>query len=137
MLVALLARATPCAAQIYKWTDASGTIHFSDNPPPRKPGASAVEVLPETQHRPAVVNRPVPDDEPESPEPAVAPRDQGRSDDTDGDYGAEPEDEPVDSGAIIVDDAARDPEVWLRANSPRNRPGQPIRQPIRPARRGR
>ena len=42
MLVGWLAGATPSAAQIYKWTDASGTIHFSDSPPPRTQGNPAV-----------------------------------------------------------------------------------------------
>ena len=26
--------ALPCAAQVYKWTDAEGKVHFSDTPPP-------------------------------------------------------------------------------------------------------
>jgi len=49
--------AAPVAAQTYKWTDAEGKIHYSDQPPPanikeqvtvkpRKPTASAPAVIP-------------------------------------------------------------------------------------------
>ncbi len=31
---ALLLLAPPIMAQAYKWTDANGTVHYSDNPPP-------------------------------------------------------------------------------------------------------
>ncbi|MBT2115459.1 DUF4124 domain-containing protein [Dyella sp. LX-66] len=40
LLLAPLAFALPAAAQqVYKWTDASGSVHYSDTPPP-KGGAS-------------------------------------------------------------------------------------------------
>jgi hypothetical protein len=133
MLIDVLARATPSVAQIYKWTDASGTIHFSDSPPATTRGNSRVEVLPETKHVPSRPIRP-PEPEAEPPEPAVAPPDQEPRDDTGSDYATEPE-ESTGSDEIIVDETARDPAVWYRANSPSNRPGQPMRQPIRPGRR--
>jgi len=41
-LIALLAAAAPAAAQIYRWTDASGRVHFSNATPP--PGVKAVVV---------------------------------------------------------------------------------------------
>jgi hypothetical protein len=33
IVVALLLFAPLCAAQVYKWTDASGTVHYSEAPP--------------------------------------------------------------------------------------------------------
>jgi len=33
IVVALLLVAPLCAAQVYKWTDASGTVHYSEAPP--------------------------------------------------------------------------------------------------------
>lgn len=136
ILFGLLALGAPSAAQIYKWTDASGTIHFGDSPPPRGGAASPVEVRPETQHRAPPTRPPAPADEPEPPEQAVVPpAPEERVDDTGSDYANEPAEEDVGSDPIIVDGAERDPEAWRRANSPRNRPGQPIRQPVRPARR--
>ena len=53
VLFGVLANGEPGAAQIYKWVDASGTVHFSDTPPKPAADAGAGEVLPETQHRPA------------------------------------------------------------------------------------
>jgi hypothetical protein len=51
VILALIAAATPAAAQIYRWTDAQGRVHFSNSTPP--PGvkatvvdASAKEALP-------------------------------------------------------------------------------------------
>ncbi len=35
LLILLLALPLAVAAQVYKWTDASGTVHFSDSPPPQ------------------------------------------------------------------------------------------------------
>lgn len=35
LLLLLLALPLAAAAQVYKWTDASGTVHFSDSPPPQ------------------------------------------------------------------------------------------------------
>lgn len=129
-LVAALA--APGAAQIYKWTDEKGTVHFSNDPPPQ----TVVEELPEIEHRPLVQGGP--------PPPGA--------DESDGRGGAraaesapaelaeeEPEAERYDQpDVIVVDDGRADLVTRYRANSPRNRPGQPIRQPVqRPARRGR
>jgi hypothetical protein len=35
LLILLLVLPLAVAAQVYKWTDASGTVHFSDSPPPQ------------------------------------------------------------------------------------------------------
>ncbi len=40
-----VALATPATAEIYRWTDANGAIHFSDTPPKQKRHAS-VDVRP-------------------------------------------------------------------------------------------
>ena len=40
-----VALATPATAEIYRWTDANGAIHFSDTPPKQKRRAS-VDVRP-------------------------------------------------------------------------------------------
>ena len=93
-------------------------------------------MLPEVQHRPSTATGQPADDQPEASEQAAAPADEERWDDIGNDYATEPE-ESGNSDVIIVNGAARDPAVWYRANSPRNRPGQPIRQPNRPAHRGR
>lgn len=42
-LLALLLPALAAAADVYRWTDAQGTVHYSDQP---HPGASAVTVDP-------------------------------------------------------------------------------------------
>jgi glutaredoxin len=39
LLLACLPALVPAAAQVYKWTDARGTVHYGDTPPPRR-GAS-------------------------------------------------------------------------------------------------
>jgi hypothetical protein len=126
ILIGVLAFVTPSAAQFYKWTDAAGTVHFSDNPPPRAAGAK-VEVVPETHYRPPTVRRAAPPEEPAPPEPvAESPPEPEISEDA-SDYGTEPMGEDVGADVPIVDDTAGDPAVRWRANSPRNRPGQPIR----------
>lgn len=132
ILVGVLAVSTPAAAQIYKWTDKSGTIHFSDTPPSRGSSTSKVDVLPKTEYRPpAKSNVPPPDDPPPPPAPAAeAPRDEAPIDDS-ADYASEPYDEDAGSEPIVLEGSEGDPAVWRRANSPRNRPGQPIRQPMR------
>jgi hypothetical protein len=130
MLTATLLMAVSSAAQIYKWTDKSGTVHFSDSPPPRGAGAPKVEVRPRFTSRPVPTRTAAPPEE-QTPESVVeAPRDQedfGTADD----YAQEPvgEDlgEDVGSDVEVIDGTAGDPAVRRRANSPRNRPGQPIR----------
>lgn len=44
LLVLLAAGATASAAQVYSWTDANGTKHFSDSPPPASVKAQKVKV---------------------------------------------------------------------------------------------
>jgi hypothetical protein len=45
LLLALLALAVPVAAgEMYSWTDANGTKHFSDSPPPASVKAQRVKV---------------------------------------------------------------------------------------------
>lgn len=130
-LSAVLAVAAPSGAQIYKWTDEKGTVHFSNDPPPQ----ASVEVIPEGERRPLVRNGPPPPGEaaaaPADDESPRAPRHR---------VAAEPVPQDVESGeilvedeadVIIVDDDQRDLVTRYRANSPRNRPGQPIRQPRR------
>ncbi|MGJ7914505.1 DUF4124 domain-containing protein [Massilia sp. LXY-6] len=36
LLLACLAAHLPAAAQVYKWTDAQGTVHYGDSPPPQR-----------------------------------------------------------------------------------------------------
>jgi glutaredoxin len=36
LLAAALSPHLPAAAQVYKWTDAQGTVHYSDTPPPQQ-----------------------------------------------------------------------------------------------------
>ena len=125
VLVGGLAYGEPGAAQIYKWVDAAGTVHFSDTPPKPAADAGAVEVLPETQHRPAAL----------PPRADSAAPDEGRDDSESERVAAPVEDdgptEIIEDGPteIIVEGAPIDPAVRYRANSPRNSPGGPIRQP--------
>jgi hypothetical protein len=138
-LVAAVAWAASSAAQIYKWVDEKGTVHFTNDPPAKAPA----EVIPETEHRPSVRNEAPPPAEPEAESSAAAPRSVRRR------AAPEPADEEIEavevieeeSDVIIVDDGLYDPLTRYRANSPRNRPGQPIRQPnrqsVRQPRRGR
>ncbi|MGH7788027.1 MAG: DUF4124 domain-containing protein [Candidatus Binatia bacterium] len=136
LLLAMFALGTPCAAQIYKWVDEKGTVHFSNDPPAKAPA----EELPETKHQPLVKNG--------SPEPEGADADAPHEEVTGGSWhGAESEPEPEDvessemivdeSDTIIVEDGLGDPVTRYRANSPRNRPGQPVQQPRRQPSRGR
>jgi hypothetical protein len=138
VLLAVLAPAAPSAAQIYKWVDEAGTTHFSNDPPPRRTGAPAVEVLPETEHRPR--------NPPASASAGAADAGAGR-----GPLEDEPRDAPdaaaedvepeaiivEDYDAVIVEEGQRDLVTPYRAHSPRNRPGQPIRQPVRQPRQPR
>lgn len=43
-LLALLATASAHAAQMYSWTDANGTKHFSDRPPPESVAAKKLDL---------------------------------------------------------------------------------------------
>lgn len=135
VLLAGLALATASAAQIYKWVDEKGTVHFSDDPPAKAP----LEVVPDSERRAPARKPPPPqpdaevvrdDDEPFEPRRAGSGREA---------VDAESEEIIVEeSETIVIDDGRRDPVTRYRANSPRNRPGQPIRQaPVRQPRRGR
>jgi hypothetical protein len=44
MLAVLLAAAPAFAGQVYSWTDANGTKHFSDSPPPPNVNAQKIKV---------------------------------------------------------------------------------------------
>jgi uncharacterized protein DUF4124 len=76
LLVLLAAGASASAAQVYSWTDANGTKHFSDSPPPPTVNAQKIKVrgalttdegtLPATQ--PAAIQEPKP---PESAPPGA------------------------------------------------------------------
>src|SRR6185437_10307817 len=44
LLVLLAAGASASAAQVYSWTDANGTKHFSDSPPPPTVNAQKIKV---------------------------------------------------------------------------------------------
>jgi hypothetical protein len=127
--------AAPGAAQIYKWVDASGTVHFADSPPPPAgTGAGTVEVLPESEHRPPPADTSNKSRDDAGPEEAAAPSEEEPTDDAWRDEASEPRGEDVQPDIII--ESGPDPAVGYRANSPRNRPGQPIRQPgSRPGRR--
>jgi glutaredoxin len=55
VLVALLVtagRPAEAAAEIYKWVDAQGQVHFQDRPPGKDATSATVEVTPSTQIRP-------------------------------------------------------------------------------------
>lgn len=43
-LVALLAALPVDAQAIYKWTDANGVVHYSDQPPPESAGAERINI---------------------------------------------------------------------------------------------
>jgi hypothetical protein len=58
-LVALAAVAAPAAADVYKWVDASGNIHYTDRPPPSDAKLLSVETGAGT-HGPHVVPAPAP-----------------------------------------------------------------------------
>jgi hypothetical protein len=129
-MLATLALASSSAAQIYKWVDEKGGVHFTNDPPPKV----AVEVIPEGERRPRVVDQPPSSLESAAELPGdVTPRESQRG----AASGASMEDvesEEIivdDAETIIVDDGGRDVVTGYRANSPRNRPGQPIRQPNR------
>ena len=71
LLVLLAAGATASAAQVYSWTDANGTKHFSDSPPP--PSVSAQKIKVRSQLTTDAGVQPAtetPAQEPKPPEPA-------------------------------------------------------------------
>jgi hypothetical protein len=140
VLVGVLGLGAPSPAQIYKLVDGSGTIHFSDDPPPRAAGAPAMEVLPESAPRPRPTRAPTPPSAESVPlkQSVAPPRGTERGYGSTHDGALEPEQEDdVGQDATIVDEMSRDPAVRWRANAPRTRRGQPIRQPNPQPRRAR
>lgn len=141
-LLAVLALTAPSAAQIYKWVDEKGTVHFSDH----VPANAKAEALPAAAPRPTVAKAAPPaesDEEPlgddevsdvaNDPAPASVEEEQSSEIIVDGTDAVILD----DSDTIIVEGSQVDATTRWRANSPRNRPGQPIRQPVRQPRRGR
>jgi glutaredoxin len=55
LLIAMLVASTPAGAGVYKWTDAQGRVHYSDNPPPEAK-AQQVKVKINSIQGPAVVS---------------------------------------------------------------------------------
>jgi len=55
LLFALLIAPLPAGAEIYKWTDAQGRLHYSDNPP-REAKAKPVQIKINSIQGPAVVS---------------------------------------------------------------------------------
>lgn len=72
LLVLLAAGATASAAQVYSWTDANGTKHFSDSPPPPSVNAQKIKVRGSltTDQGTQPATEPAPTQEPKPPEPA-------------------------------------------------------------------
>ena len=55
LLLVLLVASLPASAGVYKWTDAQGRVHYSDNPPPEAK-AQQVKVKINSIQGPAVVS---------------------------------------------------------------------------------
>jgi hypothetical protein len=127
IVVALFLAGGAVEAQIYKWVDEKGTVHFGQSPPPE--GSGVVETLPEGPGAPVVQGGPQPYKEDYEREDVFDRMDDRRRlRDSAGDGGGR-EEEPIEPGSIIVDEDGRDPAVWWRGRAPANAPGQPIRQP--------
>jgi Domain of unknown function (DUF4124) len=125
----LLAYSLPTEAQIYKWVDDKGTIHFSDRRPVSVPDAAIVQVIAEEARAPLVKNGPPPPTS-DSEVQAYDPYDD--MDEPELGDASERLDNEAGSPAVVVVEGARDPTVWFRAHSPRNRPGQAVRPRLRP-----
>jgi hypothetical protein len=70
LLVLLAAGATASAAQVYSWTDANGTKHFSDSPPPPSITAQKIKVRSQLTTDAGVQPATEVAPEPKPPEPA-------------------------------------------------------------------
>jgi len=127
VFVGLLSHGLATEAQIYKWVDEKGTIHFSDDPPARTEGTTPVQVIPSEARSPMVKNGPPPP----SSDSEARPGEEDMSEIERRGMGETLESD-VESPPVVVVEGGRDPSVRFRALSPRNRPGQPIRPPIRP-----
>ena len=53
-LLVAVAMAVPAAAELYKWTDADGTVHYTDTPPPANAKKSERKTLRDKPPTPAV-----------------------------------------------------------------------------------
>ena len=74
IVVALLLFAPLCAAQVYKWTDASGTVHYSEAPPAQGTKYSKVTTTGTVEPLAAPTERANPEDAGGSNEPTAAPK---------------------------------------------------------------
>jgi hypothetical protein len=72
--VALLLVAPLCAAQVYKWTDASGTVHYSEAPPAQGVKYSKVTTTGTVEPLAKPATQTNPEDAGGSNEPEVAPK---------------------------------------------------------------
>ena len=72
LLVLIAAGASASAAQVYSWTDANGTKHFSDSPPPPSVNAQKIKVRGAltTDEGTQPATEPQPSQEPKPPEQA-------------------------------------------------------------------
>lgn len=74
IVVALLLVAPLCAAQVYKWTDASGTVHYSEAPPAQGVKYSKVTTTGTVEPLVKPAERSTPADAASGSNPAVAPK---------------------------------------------------------------
>ena len=74
IVVALLLFAPLCAAQVYKWTDASGTVHYSEAPPAQGTKYSKVTTTGTVEPLAAPAEHANPEDAGGSNEPTAAPK---------------------------------------------------------------
>jgi uncharacterized protein DUF4124 len=72
LLVLIAAGASASAAQVYSWTDANGTKHFSDSPPPPTVNAQKIKVRGAltTDEGTQPATQPAPDQTPKPPDQA-------------------------------------------------------------------
>jgi hypothetical protein len=117
-------------AQIYKWVDEKGTVHFSQSPPPGGTAAGGIEAIPDAAAAPMVQGQAKPAAQDDDEE--IVDRTGEGEPEPGGDGDGEDEYLPEDDAApddVMVDDGTGDPRVWLRSRSPANEAGQPIQQP--------
>lgn len=73
LLILLLALPLAVAAQVYKWTDASGTVHFSDSPPPQGTKYTSVKIPRAATATAPAAGTPAPSAEGSTDKPAEKP----------------------------------------------------------------
>jgi hypothetical protein len=72
LVIALLLLAPAVAAQVYKWTDAHGIVHYSETPPPQ--GTAYTRITTTGSEQPVAARPPAENDRsPPGDEPATAP----------------------------------------------------------------